>query len=117
MDGERPGSVNRFTGTFRDAVQTVYNGLGGHGAFQKWAKSNRTEYYRIASKLIPLEIKGSVKDQITVIVQRATPQPIALNPKLEPYPRGMTSRTMMTPPNHVADLAKIIVDGTGKAGA
>lgn len=71
--GRRPGRVNRFTGTFRDAVQTVYNGLGGHAAFQKWAQSNRTEYYRIASKLIPLEIKGGVKDQITVIVvQRQT---------------------------------------------
>ncbi len=70
--GRRPGRVNRFTGTFRDAVQTVYNGLGGHAAFQKWAQSNRTEYYRIASKLIPLEIKGLVKDQITVIVQRQT---------------------------------------------
>lgn len=71
--GRRPGSVNRFTGTFRDAVQTVYNDLGGHAAFQKWAKSNPTEYYRIASKLIPLEIKGGVKDQtVTVIVQRQT---------------------------------------------
>ena len=74
--GRRPGSVNRFTGTFRDAVQTVYNGLGGHAAFQKWAKSNRTEYYRIASKLIPLEIKGGVKDQVTVIIQRQTPHPV-----------------------------------------
>ncbi len=70
--GRRPGRVNRFTGTFRDAVQTVYTGLGGHAAFQKWAKSNPTEYYRIASKLIPLEIKGGVKESLTIIIQRQT---------------------------------------------
>ena len=84
--GRRPGSVNRFTGTFRDAVQTVYNGLGGHAAFGKWAKSNPTEYYRIASKLIPLEIKGGVKDQITVIVQRSAPQPSAVDQILDVLP-------------------------------
>jgi hypothetical protein len=74
--GRRSGRVNKFTGTFRDAVQAVYNGLGGHAAFQHWAQSNKTEYYRIASKLIPLEIKGRVNDAVTVIVHRQTSQPI-----------------------------------------
>ena len=80
--GRRPGSVNKFTGTFRDAVTAVYAGLGGHAAFQQWAKSNKTEYYRIASKLIPLEIKGGGKDLVTVIVQRQTSPVPAVLPEL-----------------------------------
>ena len=86
--GRRPGSVNRFTGTFRDAVQTVYSSLGGHASFQKWAKSNLTEYYRIASKLIPLEIKGGVKDRITIIIQRPTAPVMDVQPAGNPRGRS-----------------------------
>lgn len=31
--------------------------LGGHAAFLEWARDNRTEYYRIASRLSPGEMQ------------------------------------------------------------
>lgn len=69
--GRLPGVSNKFTGAFREAVQIVYNGLGGHAAFLEWARENRSEYYKIASRLIPGEIREDNGDKhITVIVQR-----------------------------------------------
>jgi hypothetical protein len=67
--GRRIGTPNRLTGAFRDAVLIAYEGLGGHAAFLGWAKKNRTEYYRIASRLIPGEMREDSGDQpIRVIV-------------------------------------------------
>jgi len=69
--GRLPGVSNKFTGAFREAVQVVYNDLGGHTAFLEWARENRTEYYRIASRLIPGEMQEGNRDNtITVIVNR-----------------------------------------------
>jgi hypothetical protein len=67
--GRKTGTPNRLTGAFREAVLHVYNGLGGHAAFLDWAKENRTEYYRIASRLIPCEMReGSGDEPIRVVV-------------------------------------------------
>jgi hypothetical protein len=67
--GRLPGVSNKFTGAFREAVQIVYNGLGGHTAFLRWAEKNRTEYYRIAARLIPGEMQeGNGGKNITVYV-------------------------------------------------
>jgi hypothetical protein len=78
--GGRPvGKTNRFTGLFREAVEVVYNGLGGHAAFLQWAKDNPTEYYRIASRLIPGEMREESGNSITVIVQRNGDRPGVVN--------------------------------------
>lgn len=80
--GRLPGVSNKFTGAFREAVQIVYNRLGGHAAFLEWARENRTEYYRIASRLIPGEMQDdNGGNHLTIIVQRhpeAVPVPPAL---------------------------------------
>lgn len=68
--GREAGTPNRITGAFREAVQTVYDGLGGHAAFLEWAKDNPTEYYRIAARLIPLEIRDQSDRTVTIIVNR-----------------------------------------------
>ncbi|NOS79107.1 MAG: hypothetical protein HOP35_14295 [Nitrospira sp.] len=69
--GRKVGATNRFTGAFREAIQVVYLRLGGHDAFLAWAKENQTEYYKIASRLIPAEVREGGSDKaITVIVQR-----------------------------------------------
>ena len=67
--GRQIGTPNRLTGAFRNAVRIVYDSLGGHAAFLKWAKKNPTEYYRIASRLIPGEMQENSRDaSIRVIV-------------------------------------------------
>ena len=61
---------NKFTGAFREAVQIVYNRLGGHDAFLEWARENRTEYYRITSRLIPGEMQEGGGKNITILIER-----------------------------------------------
>jgi hypothetical protein len=67
--GRLPGVSNKLTGAFRDAVRHVYGSLGGHENFLAWAKANETEFYRIASRLIPGEMQeGNGDKNVTVIV-------------------------------------------------
>src|SRR5437867_554272 len=67
--GRKPGVPNRFTGAFREAVLLAYNTIGGHQSFSQWATQNQTEFYKIAARLIPVELHSEDK-QIVVIVDR-----------------------------------------------
>ena len=69
--GRRTGVPNRLTTHFREAVLVVYQGLGGHEAFLQWARENPTEYYRIAARLIPTEMREKREDnRVVVVVER-----------------------------------------------
>jgi hypothetical protein len=68
--GRKPGVTNKFTGTMREAVQIVYHEMGGHEEFTRWAKRNPGEFYRIASRLIPVEIQKTTDNTINVIIRR-----------------------------------------------
>ena len=67
--GRQVGTPNKVTAIFKDAVRTVYEDIGGNEAFAEWAKENPTEFYRIASRLIPTEM-ASQGTSINVIVNR-----------------------------------------------
>ena len=85
--GRLPGVSNKLTGAFRDAVRHVYAGLGGHANFLVWAKANETEFYRIASRLIPGEMQeGNGAGNLTIIVQRHPEGPTVL-PAIEDHSR------------------------------
>lgn len=71
--GRQFGAPNRLTGAFREAVPYVYNGLGGHQAFLEWAQENPTEYYRIAARLIPIELHSEEDRTVRVIIETAPP--------------------------------------------
>jgi hypothetical protein len=58
---------NKLTGAFRDAVRLAFNDIGGHEAFSRWAQDNQTEFYRIASRLIPGEMQEN-KEPIRVVL-------------------------------------------------
>jgi hypothetical protein len=36
----------------------AFEGIGGDATFQKWARKNQTEFYKIAARLIPSEVVG-----------------------------------------------------------
>ena len=54
VGGRQKGSLNKVTAKFKEAVQIVYEDIGGHAAFAQWAKENPGDFYRISSKLIPV---------------------------------------------------------------
>ena len=69
IGGRQVGTPTKLTSTFREAVLLAYQNIGGHEAFSKWAAENPTEFYRIAARLIPNEIKDT-SNEITVVVER-----------------------------------------------
>lgn len=73
--GRQPGTPNKLTGTFREAVRVVYDGLGGHAAFLVWARENPGDFYRLAARLIPAESEGEADAPKVIILRRFTPLP------------------------------------------
>lgn len=67
--GRTKGTPNRITRAFREAVQTVYGAIGGDKAFATWARDNPTEFYRIAARLIPQELRHAGGDGEPLAVQ------------------------------------------------
>lgn len=80
--GRQKGGVNKITSSFKELVQSTYETLEENGeGMLKWAKANKTDFYKIASKLIPTEM--AVKAEITeieiretVIIKKPTEEPI-----------------------------------------
>jgi hypothetical protein len=70
--GKPSGTPNRITAAFNDAVRTVYQDIGGDAAFAEWARANRGDFYRIASRMIPTELNvRAAPVQYNVVVNRA----------------------------------------------
>lgn len=67
-EGGRPaGAKNIVNRTVKETVLEVFNKLqSGPMALEKWAAVEPTEFYKIASKLIPTELTGSVKQTFVV---------------------------------------------------
>jgi hypothetical protein len=68
--GRVRGTPNKVTRAFREAVSLVFDELGGTTYLVKWAKKNPTEFFRIASRLVPPgspiaigPLSGSIADQ------------------------------------------------------
>jgi len=68
--GRGKGTPNKITSAFKDAVRIAFEDIGGRHAFAAWARENPTDFYKIASRLIPTEIAAKESTGITVIVNR-----------------------------------------------
>jgi hypothetical protein len=65
--GGRPkGTPNKLTKTVKETVLAAFNDLQGdpRANIITWAKDNPTEFYKIASKLIPTEVNANVQNTI-----------------------------------------------------
>ena len=77
--GRKRGTPNRISRAFKESVQIAFGAIGGDEAFAAWARENRSEFYRIAARLIPTELTGSDKGGVTVIIarnERVSPPPV-----------------------------------------
>lgn len=73
--GRKKGVPNKATATMKAAIQSVYDKLqtqrgGDHAHFKEWADENPTEFYKIASKLLPLQVEVDGEMRITRIERR-----------------------------------------------
>lgn len=74
--GRPKGSVNKTTALMKDAITAVYADLQGecperdNGHFFNWALAYPTEFYKLASKLIPIQVGGEDGGAITVVINK-----------------------------------------------
>jgi len=50
----------------REAYALTFEGIGGVPSFIEWAKENRTEFYKLHSKTIPLDVTSNGKELTTL---------------------------------------------------
>lgn len=61
--GRPKGVQNKLTRKVKEAFEATFEDLqrgGGPSSLGAWAKDNPTEFYKIASKLIPAELNANV---------------------------------------------------------
>lgn len=81
--GRPPGAVGKTTATMKAAIQSVYDRLQEkhgepHGHFLAWAENEPTEFYKLAAKLIPVQVTGEDGGPLTVsVVERKIVDPVA----------------------------------------
>jgi hypothetical protein len=64
--GRKPGTPNKVTATVREAMEQVFDGLGGAEAMLEWAKGNRGEFYKLWMRLLPVQINAQVQGRLTL---------------------------------------------------
>lgn len=68
--GKPKGAVNKSTRIVKEHFANVFNNLQGDkkANLEVWAKENPTEFYKLASKLIPVQLTGDEENPIAVNV-------------------------------------------------
>ena len=66
---KRTGVQNVHTTAFKDLIMNAYLALEKDPKYGivKWAKENQTEFYKIASKLIPVQVTANVNEVKQII--------------------------------------------------
>lgn len=69
VNGKPKGSLNILTKTVKERVLDVFNLMQEDPKVNMftWAKTEPTEFYKIASKLIPSEINAHVENKTIVV--------------------------------------------------
>lgn len=67
--GRLSGTPNKLTATVKEAFEIAFAQLQDHPTanLAKWAGENPTEFYKIASKLIPAQVNANVQGTINLI--------------------------------------------------
>lgn len=59
--GRVAGTQNRFTQSVKEAFIEAFEKLGGVEALVKWGHRNPTDFYKLVSKLLPVDVNMAVK--------------------------------------------------------
>ncbi|NRP54177.1 hypothetical protein AA93_12145 [Xylella fastidiosa subsp. pauca 11399] len=57
--GRAMGSKNRNTAAIKQAFLEAFDQLGGVPALVAWAQENKTDFYKLAARMIPMETRVS----------------------------------------------------------
>ena len=65
--GRVKGVPNRLTQSAREAFQLAFRATGGAQGLATWAADNRTEFYKLFARLIPIEVAGEGGGPVRVV--------------------------------------------------
>jgi hypothetical protein len=69
--GKPKGSQNKLTKTVKEAFEIAFNELQSDkkANLATWAKENTTDFYRLAAKLIPTDIKADIESKSDLLIK------------------------------------------------
>jgi hypothetical protein len=66
VGGRTKGVKNKIGQDVKNSLLFVYETIGGDKSFSDWAKEEKTEFYKMYSKLLPTELEHTGDIQIIV---------------------------------------------------
>ena len=66
VGGRTKGTKNKIGQDVKNSLLFVYETIGGDKSFSDWAKQEKTEFYKMYSKLLPTEMEHTGDIQIIV---------------------------------------------------
>ena len=70
--GRPKGSPNKLSSTVKDNVVAVFQKIGGVETMATWAEGNKTEFFKLYSKLLPTDV--NVQGDLTINWPLAKPK-------------------------------------------
>ena len=64
--GRQKGTPNKTTAKVKEAMELAFEGIGGVPALIKWADGNKTEFYKLFVKLLPVQVDANVSGSFAV---------------------------------------------------
>ena len=68
--GKPKGTASKLTIAAREAFQRAFDEVGGVRDLATWAKENRTEFYKLYGKLIPIQVTGEGDGPLKIEIVR-----------------------------------------------
>lgn len=59
LRGRPKGALNKRSAEAKENIQAVFTRLGSTAAMAEWAKENKTEFYKLYSKLVAVKVEGN----------------------------------------------------------
>lgn len=64
--GRKAGTPNKTTVEVKEALELVFEKIGGVEKLAEWAGRNREEFYKLWAKLLPKDINAKVSSRLTI---------------------------------------------------
>jgi hypothetical protein len=64
--GRQKGTPNKTTVKVKEAFEAAFQELGGVEALVTWGKAERSEFYKLYAKLLPVQITGDKENPVAV---------------------------------------------------
>jgi hypothetical protein len=92
--GRKKNTPNKIKATFKTALLEAFHDLGGTEGLVRWAKKNRTEFYKLCARLIPHEVSGPGDDGPWRVPPGSRRGPERTRSSPRPNFRALTGQTM-----------------------